>query len=45
MRDDEDTKADPPEQDESDEAPASAPTRAGSNVPNAGRDADEERTE
>jgi hypothetical protein len=33
------------ERDDTDRKPASAPTRAGSNVPNAGRDPDEDRTE
>jgi len=33
------------DRDESDEETRSAPTRAGSNVPNAGRDPDEDRTE
>jgi hypothetical protein len=47
MRDDEDTEPDTPEpQDaERDDKPDSAPTRGGSNVPNAGRDTDEDRTE
>ncbi len=48
MRDDEDTKSDAPEPDDTehdDDKPGSAPTRGGSNVPNAGRDPDEDRTE
>jgi len=48
MRDDEDTEPDTPEPDEpghDDDQPDSAPTRGGSNVPNAGRDPDEDRTE
>ncbi len=48
MRDDEDTEPDAPELDDTehdDDKPDSAPTRGGSNVPNAGRDPDEDRTE
>ena len=48
MRDEDDTEPDAPdpEEDERDEdEPDSAPTRGGSNVPNAGRDTDEDRTE
>jgi len=33
------------DEEESDEQTTSAPTRAGSNVPNAGRDPDQDRTE
>ena len=36
---------DPKEDDRAEDAPDSAPTRGGSNVPNAGRDPDEDRTE
>jgi hypothetical protein len=48
MRDGEDTGPDAPEPDDSQrdgDEPDSAPTRGGSNVPNAGRDPDEDRTE
>ncbi len=48
MRDDEDTEPDAAEPDDTerdDDKPDSAPTRGGSNVPNAGRDPDEDRTE
>ena len=36
---------DPKEGDRAEDEPDSAPTRGGSNVPNAGRDLDEDRTE
>lgn len=47
MRDEDDTEPDTPEAEEAerDDEPDSAPTRGGSNVPNAGRDLDEDRTE
>jgi hypothetical protein len=48
MRDDEDTEPNAREPDDTerdDDQPDSGPTRGGSNVPNAGRDPKEDRTE
>jgi hypothetical protein len=48
MRDEEDTEPDAPDPEgetRDEDEPDSAPTRGGSNVPNAGRDTDEDRTE
>ena len=47
MRNDntESDEPDPKEDDRAEDEPDSAPTRGGSNVPNAGRDLDEDRTE
>ena len=48
MRDEDDTEPeapDPKEDDRDEDEADSAPTRGGSNVPNAGRDPDEDRTE